>query len=156
CWLPTTVSPTSQSSSKSGLNHEKRNAGQAKARHWGIHAFEVCAECPLNAAASRALPATFLYAVLPLPDYYFWSQSGCKILKARQFQRGTCLGRVVLMARVVQLLAVPVCLAVLLVTIVRGSGDSPVAKAVKAGDLPAVRKLIAAHADVNAVSGDGS
>jgi len=60
------------------------------------------------------------------------------------------------MARVVRLLVTTLCLAVLLVTIVRGTGDSPVAKAVKAGDLATVRKLIAAHADVNATSGDGS
>jgi len=46
--------------------------------------------------------------------------------------------------------------AVLLVSIVRAGGDSPVAKAVKAGDLPGVRKLIAARADVNAASADGS
>jgi uncharacterized protein len=60
------------------------------------------------------------------------------------------------MPRVVRLLVAPLCLAALLVTIVRGTGDSPVAKAVKAGDLATVRKLIAARADVNATSGDGS
>ena len=60
------------------------------------------------------------------------------------------------MARVVRLVVAPLCLAVVLVAIVRGSGDSPVVKAVKAGDIGAVRKLIAARADVNAASGDGS
>jgi len=54
------------------------------------------------------------------------------------------------------LLVAPLCLAALLVTIVRGTGDSPVAKAVKAGDLATVRELIDARADVNATSGDGS
>src|SRR5215468_1341347 len=60
------------------------------------------------------------------------------------------------MARVVRLLVTALCLATLLVTIVGGTGDSPVAKAVKAGDLATVRKLTAARADVNASSGDGS
>ena len=60
------------------------------------------------------------------------------------------------MARVVRLIVAPLLLALLLVTISRGSGDSPVAKAVKAGDLPGLRKLIAARTDVNAPSGDGS
>jgi ankyrin repeat protein len=60
------------------------------------------------------------------------------------------------MARVVRLLAVLVSVAVLLVTAVRGAGDSAVTKAVKAGDLAAVRKLIAAREDVNSTSGDGS
>src|SRR5215471_11674951 len=60
------------------------------------------------------------------------------------------------MARVVRLLVTALCLATSLVTIVGGTGDSPVAKAVKAGDLATVRKLTAARADVNASSGDGS
>ena len=60
------------------------------------------------------------------------------------------------MARVVRPLVTALCLATLLVTIVRGTGDSPIAKAVKANDLATVRKLTAARADVNASSGDGS
>jgi ankyrin repeat protein len=44
----------------------------------------------------------------------------------------------------------------LLVINLRGAGDSALTKAVKAGDLATVRKLISARADVNAVSGDGS
>jgi ankyrin repeat protein len=60
------------------------------------------------------------------------------------------------MARVVRLLVVLLSLAVLLVSIVRGAGDSAITKAVKGGDLATVRKLIASHADVNAPSGDGS
>jgi uncharacterized protein len=60
------------------------------------------------------------------------------------------------MARIVRLLVALLSVAVLLVTIVRGAGDSPVTKAVKEGDLAAVRKLIASRADVNAASGDGS
>src|SRR5438477_11932043 len=60
------------------------------------------------------------------------------------------------MARVVRLLLAILSVAVLLVSIVRAGGDSPVAKAVKAGDLAGVRKLIASKADVNAASGDGS
>jgi ankyrin repeat protein len=47
-------------------------------------------------------------------------------------------------------------LAVLLVSIVRGAGDSAITKAVKGGDLATVRKLIASNADVNVPSGDGS
>jgi len=53
-------------------------------------------------------------------------------------------------------MAAVLCAAVLVVANVRGAGDSPVAKAVKEGDLATVRKLITAHADVNAPSGDGS
>jgi len=60
------------------------------------------------------------------------------------------------MGRFVRLLVVLLSVAVVLVAIVRGAGDSSVTKAVKAGDLAAVRKLIAARADVNAASGDGS
>jgi ankyrin repeat protein len=60
------------------------------------------------------------------------------------------------MARVVRLLVVVLSLAVFLVGIIRAAGDSPVTKAVKTGDLPGLRKLIATRADVNAVSSDGS
>ena len=60
------------------------------------------------------------------------------------------------MVRMLRLLVAPLLVAVLLVAIVQGVGDSPVTKAVKAGDLAGVRKLIASRADVNAVSGDGS
>src|SRR5262245_38244210 len=60
------------------------------------------------------------------------------------------------MARGLRLLVGLLSLAVLLVAIVRGAGDSPITNAVKAGDVAGVRKLIAARADVNAVSGDGS
>jgi ankyrin repeat protein len=60
------------------------------------------------------------------------------------------------MARVVRLLVVLLSLAGLLVSIVRGAGDSAITKAVKGGDLATVRKLIASHADVNLPSGDGS
>ena len=58
--------------------------------------------------------------------------------------------------RFVRLLVVLVPVAVLLGATVRGAADSPITKAVKAGDLAAVRKLIAGRADVNAPSGDGS
>jgi len=60
------------------------------------------------------------------------------------------------MTRVPRLLVAILALAVLLVTVVRAGGDSPVAKAVKAGDVAAVRKLVAGRADVNAPSGDGA
>jgi uncharacterized protein len=60
------------------------------------------------------------------------------------------------MSRVLRLLAVLLCFIVLLVAVVRGAGDSAMTKAVKGGDLAAVKKLIAARADVNAPSGDGS
>ncbi|MBI2149756.1 MAG: ankyrin repeat domain-containing protein [Acidobacteria bacterium] len=60
------------------------------------------------------------------------------------------------MAHVPRLLVAPLSLAILLVAIVRAGGDSPIEKAVKAGDLATVRKLIASRADVNAPSGDGS
>jgi ankyrin repeat protein len=60
------------------------------------------------------------------------------------------------MARAARLAAVLLSMAVLLVSIVRASGDSAVAKAVKSGDVAALRKLIAARADVNAPSGDGA
>ena len=60
------------------------------------------------------------------------------------------------MARVVRFLVVPLMFAVVLVTIVRAAGDTAISKAVKAGDLVTVKKLIASRADVNVVSGDGS
>jgi ankyrin repeat protein len=60
------------------------------------------------------------------------------------------------MNRVVWLLVVLLSAAFLLAGILRGAGDSPITKAVKSGDLATVRKLIAAHADVNAPWGDGS
>jgi len=60
------------------------------------------------------------------------------------------------MVRIVRLLVGPLSMAVFLVAIVQAVGDGPVTKAVKAGDLPTVRKLIASKADVNAVSGDGA
>jgi ankyrin repeat protein len=60
------------------------------------------------------------------------------------------------MVRVLRLLVAPILLAILLVSLVQAAGDSAVTKAVKAGDIAAVRKLIASKADVNAVSGDGS
>ena len=60
------------------------------------------------------------------------------------------------MTRVLQASAV-VCVAVaLLVTVALAGGDGPLATAVKAGDLQAVRALIKSGADVNARSGDGS
>ena len=43
-----------------------------------------------------------------------------------------------------------------MVAVVLGAGDAPLTKAVKAGDLQAVRTLVKQGADVNAPSGDGS
>jgi uncharacterized protein len=60
------------------------------------------------------------------------------------------------MLRIVRLFVVLLSVAILLVAVVRAAGDSSITKAVKAGDLAAVRKLVAARADVNTVSGDGS
>jgi hypothetical protein len=60
------------------------------------------------------------------------------------------------MGRAVRLLLMLVSIAVLLAGLVRGAGDSAISKAVKAGDVTAVRKLIAARADVNERLGDGS
>src|SRR4051794_7880059 len=60
------------------------------------------------------------------------------------------------MTRVLRLLVALVSISILLVSIVRAAGDSPVAKAVKAGDLAGVRKLLASRSDVNATSSDGS
>ena len=59
------------------------------------------------------------------------------------------------MVRVVRLVAGLLSVAVL-VTVVHGAGDSSITNAAKSGDLAAVRKLIAAHADLNSPSGDGS
>src|SRR6266446_6992070 len=58
--------------------------------------------------------------------------------------------------RFVRLLVVLVPVAVLLGATVRGAADSAITKAVKAGDVAAVRKLVAGGSDVNAPSGDGS
>jgi uncharacterized protein len=60
------------------------------------------------------------------------------------------------MARVLQASAALLLAAVLLVAVAGAAGDSPLASAVKAGDLQAVRALIKAGADVNVRSGDGS
>src|SRR5688572_17948279 len=60
------------------------------------------------------------------------------------------------MARVVQLFVMLLSVVVLLVPAVRGAGDSAITEAVRASDVAAVRKLIAARADVNGPSGDGS
>lgn len=60
------------------------------------------------------------------------------------------------MARVARLLTVLLSIAVLFVAGVRGAGDSAVSRAVKAGDIATVNKLIAARADINSPSGDGS
>ena len=60
------------------------------------------------------------------------------------------------MARVVPGFAAVMVAAAVFVTLVSASGDGPVAKAVKAGDLAAVRALAASGEDVNARSGDGS
>jgi ankyrin repeat protein len=61
-----------------------------------------------------------------------------------------------LMARVVPAFAACLMAAALFVTVARASGDSPLVRAIKAGDAPAVRALIKSGADVNARSGDGS
>ena len=60
------------------------------------------------------------------------------------------------MARILRLFVVILSLVILLVSIVRAAGDSAVTKAVKSGDLPGLRKLIATRSDVNAESSDGS
>jgi uncharacterized protein len=60
------------------------------------------------------------------------------------------------MVRVTRLFGVLFAVAFLLVSVIHGAGDSPVTKAVKSGDLATVRKLISAHADLNALSGDAS
>src|SRR5258708_3711022 len=58
--------------------------------------------------------------------------------------------------RFVRFVVVLLPVAVLFGATVRGAADSAITKAVKAGDLAAVRKLIAGRADVNVLSGDGS
>src|SRR4051794_35631955 len=60
------------------------------------------------------------------------------------------------MARAARWVVVLMSGVVLLVSIVRGAGDNLVTKAVKSGDLATVRKLIATHSDINAISADGS
>jgi ankyrin repeat protein len=83
-------------------------------------------------------------------------QEACNALSAMYFAQRNCIGKVVVMVRVVRLFVALLSVAILLVTIVHAGGDSQVTKAVKSGDLAAVRKLIAARADVNAPSGDKS
>jgi ankyrin repeat protein len=60
------------------------------------------------------------------------------------------------MVRALQAFAAGVLIAAVLVTIVGASGDAPLVKAVKAGDVQAVRALIKSGADVNVRAGDGS
>jgi ankyrin repeat protein len=60
------------------------------------------------------------------------------------------------MARVLKASAAFILSAAVLVTVAGASGDSPLVKAVKAGDVQAVRALVKSGADVNASSGDGS
>jgi uncharacterized protein len=60
------------------------------------------------------------------------------------------------MTRVLQTSAACLIAAALFVTVGLASGDGPLAKAVRAGDLAAVRALLKSGADVNAKSGDGS
>jgi ankyrin repeat protein len=60
------------------------------------------------------------------------------------------------MVRVARLVAALFAPALLLVSVIHGAGDSSMTKAVKSGDLAAVRKLIEAHSDVNESSGDAS
>jgi len=61
------------------------------------------------------------------------------------------------MVRILRLMSTLLVGAVLLAVIVHaGAGDSPVASAVKTGDLAGLRKLIAARSDVNVPSADGS
>ena len=62
----------------------------------------------------------------------------------------------VLKASVACVLAVALFVTAVFVTAARANGDGPLTKAVKAGDLQAVRTLIKSGADVNAKSGDGS
>lgn len=60
------------------------------------------------------------------------------------------------MTRVLQAAAALLLAAVLLVSVAGAAGDAPIVKAVKAGDLQALRALIKSGADVNGKSGDGS
>jgi ankyrin repeat protein len=60
------------------------------------------------------------------------------------------------MARVLKASAACLLGAIALVAVATASGDGPLAKAVKAGDLSAVRTLVKSGTDVNSQSGDGS
>lgn len=60
------------------------------------------------------------------------------------------------MGRVLQAFVACLLATAVLVTAARASGDGPLAKAVKAGDVQAVRVLLKSRDDVNARSGDGS
>jgi uncharacterized protein len=60
------------------------------------------------------------------------------------------------MARVLRVSATTLLAAAVFVVVTGASGDGPLAKAVKAGDLQSVRSLLRSGADVNARSGDGS
>jgi ankyrin repeat protein len=60
------------------------------------------------------------------------------------------------MVRVLKACVVSLMAAAVFVTVARASGDSPLAKAAKAGDLQTVRALLKSGADVNVRSGDGS
>jgi ankyrin repeat protein len=60
------------------------------------------------------------------------------------------------MARVVRASAAVFLAVAVFVTIARANGDAPLTRAVKAGDVAAVRALIASQADVNVRAGDGS
>ena len=60
------------------------------------------------------------------------------------------------MTRILHAAAACAVAAAVMVAVVLGAGDSALTKAVKAGDLQAVRALVKQGADVNARSGDGS
>jgi ankyrin repeat protein len=60
------------------------------------------------------------------------------------------------MARVLNGCAVGLLAVAVFVAVASASGDSPLTKAVKANDVPAVRALVKSGADVNVKSGDGS
>ena len=60
------------------------------------------------------------------------------------------------MVRVLQGSAASLLAVVVFVVAAGASGDSPLTKAVNAGDIQTVRALIKSGADVNARSGDGS
>src|SRR5687767_13372003 len=62
----------------------------------------------------------------------------------------------ILMVRALQGSAASLLGVVIFVVAAGASGDSPLSKAVKAGDTQAVRALIKSGADVNARTGDGS
>src|ERR1700752_3875384 len=81
----------------------------------------------------------------------------CKALKSRRFPAGEkCKRKAELVSRIARLLVAVISVAVLLVSIVRAGGDTPIAKAVKSGDIAALRKLIASKADVNEATADGT